>query len=107
MSMLTRLGVQCVIVGHSERRAYYDMTDEVVALTLRAVVRGGARAVVCVGEALEQRESGDGRVVRASPARSALSGLEERFHESVVGGLRAPVGHRDRGNSDAPSRCAR
>jgi triosephosphate isomerase (TIM) len=84
MSMLSRLGVQFVIVGHSERRTYYDMTDGDVALTLRAVVRGGARAVLCVGENLEQRESGDAESFVRNQLESALSGLEERFHGSVV-----------------------
>ncbi len=85
MSMLTRLGVQFVIVGHSERRTFYDMTDEVVALTLRAVVRGGVRAVVCVGENRELRESGDAESFVRHQLEAALSGLEATFHESVVG----------------------
>ncbi|MGC2486482.1 MAG: triose-phosphate isomerase [Acidimicrobiales bacterium] len=84
MSMLTRLGVQFVIVGHSERRTYYDMSDELVARTLRAVVRGGARAVVCVGENLEQRESGDAEAFVRHQLEAALGGLEERFHESTI-----------------------
>ena len=84
MSMLTRLGVQFVIVGHSERRTYYDMTDEVVALTLRAVVRAGVRAVVCVGETLELRDGGQAESFVRTQLERALGGLEERFWEMVV-----------------------
>jgi triosephosphate isomerase len=60
------------------------MTDEVVALTLRAVVRGGARGVVCVGETLELRESGEAESFVRNQLECALAGLEERFHESVT-----------------------
>src|SRR5487761_2492901 len=42
-SMLKRLGVEWVLVGHSERRTMYEMPDEVVAATVRAVVRAGMR----------------------------------------------------------------
>ena len=49
VSMLKRLNVQWVLVGHSERRSMYAMTDDVVAATVRAVVRGGVKVVLCVG----------------------------------------------------------
>jgi len=84
LSMLKRLGVTWVLVGHSERRAMYAMDDATVALTLRAVVRAGLKAVLCVGEALEVREdSGQDEWVRRQ-LRSALDGLDERFAEQVT-----------------------
>jgi len=83
-SMLRRLGIEWVLVGHSERRTSYAMTDEVVAATLRAVVRGGMRVVLCVGEDLAVREAGnDGEFVREQLHR-ALAGLEGKFHELVT-----------------------
>jgi triosephosphate isomerase len=83
-SMLKRLGVTWVLVGHSERRAMYAMDDASVALTLRAVVRAGLKAVLCVGEALDVREDGDQDEWVKRQLRSALDGLDERFAELVT-----------------------
>jgi triosephosphate isomerase len=82
--MLKRLGVTWVLVGHSERRALYAMDDAVVALTLRAAVRSGLKAVLCVGEALEVREDGDQDEWVRHQLRSALDGLDERFTEQIT-----------------------
>jgi triosephosphate isomerase len=59
------------------------MNDEIVALTLRTVVRAGLHAVLCVGETLEQREANEHHGVVAAQLRSALGGLEEKYHELV------------------------
>jgi triosephosphate isomerase len=83
-SMLKRLGVTWVLVGHSERRSMYAMDDAAVALTLRAVVRSGLKAVLCVGEALDIREDGDHDEWVRRQLRSALDGLDERFAELVT-----------------------
>ena len=83
VAMLKRLNVIWVIVGHSERRAMYAMTDELVVATLRQVVRNGLRAVLCVGEALNVREEhGEDEFVRAQLV-SALKGLDQKYHELV------------------------
>jgi triosephosphate isomerase len=83
VSMLQRLGVEWVIVGHSERRTNYAMSDEIVASTLRAVVRAGLHAVLCVGEALSVREADEHQNFVAAQLRSALGGLEERYHALI------------------------
>src|ERR1700722_19395547 len=57
--MLARLGVTYVIVGHSERRQFFGQTDEVVALTVRAVIRHAMTPIMCVGETEEEREDGE------------------------------------------------
>ena len=56
--MLLDLGVGYGIVGHSERRALYGETDDIVARKAEALLAAGIRAIVCVGETLEQREAG-------------------------------------------------
>ncbi|HUX04533.1 MAG TPA: triose-phosphate isomerase [Acidimicrobiales bacterium] len=83
VAMLQRLGVGWVIVGHSERRSMYAMDDATVARTLAAVVRAGLRAVLCVGEDVVRREAGEYESFVAGQLRSALTGLDERYHEQV------------------------
>jgi triosephosphate isomerase len=83
VAMLKRLGVSWVLVGHSERRAMYEMTDEVVATTLRQVVRNALHAVLCVGEALEVRENGTQDAFVRAQLTSALKALDPKYHELV------------------------
>jgi len=56
--MLTDMGATWVIVGHSERRAAYGESDEIVASKVERAIAAGLRPIVCVGETLEQREQG-------------------------------------------------
>ncbi len=56
--MLEAVGVDCVLIGHSERRAIFGETDEEVGKKLLKVLSGTLTPIVCVGEVLEERESG-------------------------------------------------
>lgn len=56
--MLTDLGVEYVVIGHSERRQYFNETDETVNKKLKAAYRHGLKPILCVGESLEDREAG-------------------------------------------------
>ena len=56
--MLQEIGVDYCIVGHSERRQYFAETDETVNLKLRKLLEGIISPILCVGESLEQRDSG-------------------------------------------------
>jgi len=78
-SMLKRLNVEWVLVGHSERRVHYAMIDAIVTQTLSAVVRAGQHAVLCVGEELSIRESGAHEAFVEAQLRSALGGLDEKY----------------------------
>jgi triosephosphate isomerase len=74
--MLAKLEVEYVIVGHSERRALFGETDEIVSKKLQAVLRHGMTPIVCVGETLEEKEAGrtDARVT--DQTRAAFAGVK-------------------------------
>jgi triosephosphate isomerase (TIM) len=61
--MLRELGVHGAVVGHSERRQLFGENDEMVARRARAALESGLGVIACVGETLEQRESGDTELV--------------------------------------------
>ncbi len=56
--MLKDIGCEYVIIGHSERRTLYGETDEVCATKYGAVLKNGLKPIFCIGETLDQRESG-------------------------------------------------
>ena len=72
--MLKELGVKYVIIGHSERRAYYNETDFTVNKKVHAALEVGLRPIVCVGESLEQRELDVTRELSADQVKAALAG---------------------------------
>jgi triosephosphate isomerase len=74
--MLAKLSVQHVIVGHSERRQLFGETDETVNKKIRAVSGAGMRPIICVGETLDQRESGEAERVVIGQVVAALSRID-------------------------------
>lgn len=77
-------GCRYTLVGHSERRQIFGETDEMVAAKVLLVVSSGLTAIVCVGETLEERESGRAEAVVASQVRSGLSLVEQGDWRNVV-----------------------
>ena len=73
--MLKDLAVKYVIVGHSERRQYFGETDATVNKKVHAVLNAGMSPIICVGESLEQRETGITNEWIALQVKSALSGV--------------------------------
>jgi len=83
--MLSDLGVQYVIIGHSERRAYYAETDEIVNKKVLAAFKHGLTPIVCVGEKLEEREAGQTKEVCKVQTEAALQGLTaEQAAKTVI-----------------------
>jgi len=82
--MLKDLGVQYVIIGHSERRQYFGETDESVNAKAHAVFKNGLLPIICCGEDLTQREQGITNEVVERQVRAALNGLSAEQIESVV-----------------------
>jgi len=82
--MLKRLGVQQVLVGHSERRELFGMTDEIVSITVRSALQSGLKVVLCVGEGLETRESGNALDFVSNQLASALVGVQEQYFEHIA-----------------------
>jgi triosephosphate isomerase len=58
-SMLVELGVEYVVIGHSERRTYFGETDATVLARTNAALSAGLKPIVCIGETLAERESGN------------------------------------------------
>ncbi len=83
-AMLAKLDVSYVIVGHSERRAMFDETDELVRKRVRAVLGAGMTPVVCVGETLAEREAGKTELVVTTQLRAALRRLSSGQRAGVV-----------------------
>jgi triosephosphate isomerase len=73
--MLTEVGCQGVILGHSERRQYFGETDEGVNRKLRAALDAKLHPIVCVGETLQEREASRTWEVVSRQVRGALAGL--------------------------------
>ena len=71
--MLVDLGIGQVLVGHSERRALFGETDEMVAAKVGAAIRAGVAPVLCVGESLAQRQAGQAQQVVAQQINRVLA----------------------------------
>ncbi len=82
--MLKDIGCQYVILGHSERRQYFVETDADVNEKLKVALSVGLIPIVCVGETLEQRESGSTAEVIAEQIRGSLSGLDAADGAKIV-----------------------
>jgi len=76
--MLKSIGVEYVIIGHSERRQYFNETDESVNKKIKAAFENELKPIVCVGETLEERESGKAFDIITNQTQKALEGLTEK-----------------------------
>ena len=83
--MLKSIGVEYVIIGHSERRQYYNETDESVNKKIKAAFENELKPIVCVGETLEEREAGKTVEIITNQTRLALEGLtKEQVKNTII-----------------------
>jgi triosephosphate isomerase len=83
--MLKEFSVRYVILGHSERRQYQKESNELVATKAAAVHAAALKPIVCIGETLEERESGKMEEVLETQVRGSLNGLsKEQMAETVL-----------------------
>ena len=82
--MLKSIGVEYVIIGHSERRQYFAETDETVNKKIKAAFKYGLKPIVCVGETLEQRENGQTEQIVTSQVEKAFEGIPASELEKII-----------------------
>ncbi|GMQ93960.1 MAG: triose-phosphate isomerase [Acidimicrobiia bacterium] len=83
-SMLHKLSVRYVLVGHSERRQLFGETDEVVNKKAKAVVASGMTPIVCVGETDDERDAGEAEARIGSQVKASIAGLDPETVASIV-----------------------
>jgi triosephosphate isomerase len=82
--MLNAIGASHAIIGHSERRQYFGETDETVLKRTQAALEFGLTPIVCVGERLEERESGSTEAVLIGQFTKGIAGLTEQQFAKIV-----------------------
>jgi triosephosphate isomerase (TIM) len=82
--LLKDVGVEYVIIGHSERRQYFNETDETVNKKLKAALRNGLKPIVCVGETLTEREAGKVQDIVNQQVLGGLQGLTAQDMVTVI-----------------------
>lgn len=82
--MLLAMGVEYVIIGHSERRQYFGETDCTVNKRAKAALAAGLKPIICVGESLEEREKGVTNELVSMQTKLALQGIPAEEVDKVV-----------------------
>ncbi len=83
-AMLNSIGIKTVILGHSERRTYFDETDELLAKKVDAALANNMRIIFCFGEELADRKAGNEEAVVESQLKNALFHLDATAFDSIV-----------------------
>ena len=83
-AMLKELGIDYVIIGHSERRQYFGGTDASVNSRVKAALAAGLLPIICVGELLEEREGGRTEQVLSAQLEGGLAGLTGEDMRKIV-----------------------
>ncbi len=82
--MLKSIGVEYVIIGHSERRQYFNETDETVNKKIKTAFENELKPIVCVGETLEEKEANKTEKIITEQVELALEGLSNEQVEKTI-----------------------
>ena len=82
--MLKAIGVEYVIIGHSERREYFAETNETVNKKIKSALENGLKPIVCVGEKLAEREAGKAKDIITKQTELALEGLTDEQVKNII-----------------------
>ncbi|MBP2026517.1 triosephosphate isomerase [Acetoanaerobium pronyense] len=82
--MLKDLEIDYVIIGHSERRQYFNETDETVNKKVKKALEHSIIPIMCVGESLEEREAGDTKSIVKSQVEKGLEGINHEDIKKIV-----------------------
>lgn len=82
--MLKSIGVEYVILGHSERREYFKESDEFINEKIKSALENGLKPILCIGESLEERESGKTDEVNARQLENGLAGISPEKAKDIV-----------------------
>ena len=82
--MLKSIGVEYVIIGHSERRQYFNETDETVNKKVKAALKNELKPIICVGETLEEREKGKQDEIITTQTRMALQTILKEQIQNIM-----------------------
>ncbi|MDO5556798.1 MAG: triose-phosphate isomerase [Clostridia bacterium] len=82
--MLEPIGVEYVIIGHSERRAYFAETDETVNKKVKSALKYNLKPIICVGETLEQRLKGETDSIIRRQVKNAFEQIEEEDLKQII-----------------------
>ncbi len=82
--MLTEIGVEYVIIGHSERRQYFGETDQTVNARVKAALAAGLKVILCVGELLGEREDGITSEIVSQQTKIALKDVATEDLKNVI-----------------------
>ena len=98
--MLVELGVEYVVIGHSERRTYFGETDQTVNLRTLKALEKGLKPIICVGETLEQRELGYTETLLKYQTKMALKNVVIAYEPiwAIGTGKTATADQADEGN---------
>ncbi|MDR7870571.1 MAG: triose-phosphate isomerase [Tissierellaceae bacterium] len=83
-TMLKELGVEYVILGHSERRQYFNETDETVNKKMKSALTHGIKPIICVGETLEDRESNKEKEVVKNQIINGFKNIDVKEIDNIV-----------------------
>ena len=82
--MLTEIGTEYVVIGHSERRQYFGETDETVNLRTKAALAAGLKVILCLGEVKEERLAGITNEIVSMQTKLDLAGISAEELKNVI-----------------------